>query len=91
MLSVPGGRGDMLHKHGDLSEFDGCRSAVCTFDEMDNFLMSQHHQQSTNKIVCISYGILPSSRPMRTISGVLESSRAALSIRRIVGLVGALL
>ena len=58
-----------------------------TFDEMDIFLMSQRHQQSTKQdrgTMLISYGILPSSRPMRTISGVLESSRAALSIRRII-------
>eukprot|EP00986_Skeletonema_menzelii_P010078 scaffold4745_cov129-Skeletonema_menzelii.AAC.2 len=35
-----------------------------------------------------SADILPSSGPMTTISGVLESSRQALSIRRIFSLIG---
>ena len=43
------------------------------------FTDSHHYDQH---VALIQY-ILPSSGPMKALSGVLESSRAALSIRRI--------
>ena len=45
----------------------------------------------TRYTLCISCAILPSSRPMTMMSGVLESSRQALSIRYIISLIGRLL
>jgi hypothetical protein len=43
-----------------------------------------------NHHVVVSFNIFPSRRSMRSIRGVLESSRAALSMRRIISLNGRL-
>jgi len=52
---------------------------------------SNQDHQSIDEHICVLLRILPSSRPMRSMSGVLESSRQDLSIRRIFGLMGRLL
>ncbi len=47
--------------------------------------------KTTCTTMSVSFDILSPSRPIRTMSGVLESSNQALSIRRIMGLIGRLL
>ena len=52
----------------------------------------RNQKLSVQRPCCIiSFDILPSRRPMTMMSGVLESSHQALSIRRIISLIGRLL
>eukprot|EP00957_Ditylum_brightwellii_P124332 9476476-Ditylum_brightwellii.AAC.1 len=58
-----------------------CKCRIASNDHQSSTIHLMHH-------VAVSFDILPPSRPMRSMSGVLESSHQALSIRRIAGLIG---